>query len=111
MTLSQLASRSNLKRSRLCQIESSELDGQLNINTLNKIAESVGCKLVYAIIPDDDIETILSNRAQIMAEAAYEKVHQHTRNENETKEEKIKQIKESLLSRNPTHLWRETYLD
>jgi len=112
MTLEQFASRSGLKRSRLCQIEDAELSGQINMNTLNKIAESVGCRVVYAIVPDKDIEEILDDRAQLMAEAAYDKVHRHTEGSSKhNKEEKISKIKFSLLSRTPTHLWRDTFLD
>jgi predicted DNA-binding mobile mystery protein A len=77
MTSVQLASRLNTHPSRITRIEEDELKQALTLQTLHKVAEALGCDLIYALVPKTSIETTLRTRARAIAEFKIQRI-QHT---------------------------------
>jgi predicted DNA-binding mobile mystery protein A len=67
MTASQLASRMGLRQPSVMAMEQSELRGSIELATLRRAAEAMDCTLVYALIPNRPLESMLRERARAFA--------------------------------------------
>ena len=52
MTTAQLGKRLGVSQPRIVELEQSEVSGRVTLNTLQRAAEALGCRLVYALVPD-----------------------------------------------------------
>jgi predicted DNA-binding mobile mystery protein A len=76
MSKTQLAKRAGVTRARIQAIERQEIEGTLKMNTLRKMAESLGCDLYYGFIPkkslektwEDHIDSVASRRLATLLE-------------------------------------------
>ncbi len=73
MTSTQLERRMGLSQPRIIQME--KIEKNLKIATLKKAATALGCRLVYALVPNEPIEEKLRDRAREKAAALTRKVH------------------------------------
>jgi len=73
MTSTQLERRMGLSQPRIIQMEKNVKN--LKIATLEKAATALGCRLVYALVPNEPIEEKLRDRAREKAAALTRKVH------------------------------------
>ena len=66
MSISQLAKRSNLDQSTVTRLEINEAQSTITLKSLMKLAESLECELVYAIVPKNksSLSKIISERAK-----------------------------------------------
>lgn len=48
-------------------MESSEVDGRIQLETLQRAAEAMGCELVYAIVPKTSLEEFVLKQARRVA--------------------------------------------
>lgn len=62
MTLEQLAKRVGTNASRIKRIEQDEVSGSVTLKTLQSVAAAMDSQLVYAIVPNKKIETIIQER-------------------------------------------------
>jgi predicted DNA-binding mobile mystery protein A len=67
MSSAQLAKRMGVKQPTLTAIEQSELKGTVQLATLRRVAEAMNCTLVYALIPNEPLETIVQKQARKVA--------------------------------------------
>jgi len=68
MTNVQLAARLGRKAPQTVEdIQKSEAAGTARLDSLRELAEAMGCRLVYAIVPDKPIMDVLRNRATEVA--------------------------------------------
>lgn len=72
MTTTQLAKRLGVTQARVTDIEKDELKRNLKLSTLDRIAEAMGCKLVYALVPMDSLENYSYQQAKIKAKRLLE---------------------------------------
>jgi predicted DNA-binding mobile mystery protein A len=78
MTMQQLADRLHVSRSRVAQLEDSEQRQAITLRTLEKVAEAMDCKLVYALIPKKTLEgKTLEDLLKIKANEIAEKIIAH----------------------------------
>lgn len=63
LTLSDLAKLTSLSTATVAQAERREVEGQVTLSTLNKMAEAMECELVYAFIPKKDLPTLIHDKA------------------------------------------------
>lgn len=49
------------------QLERSEADGVIQIDTLRRAADALGCDLVYALVPRGSLEDLVRDRARLLA--------------------------------------------
>jgi predicted DNA-binding mobile mystery protein A len=72
MSAKDLASRMKIDASTLSRLETSEVAGRINLESLNRAAEALNCDLVYAFVPRAPLEQIVSRQAQAVARASLE---------------------------------------
>lgn len=64
MSTTQLGRRLGFTRGAISKNEKAELTGNITIKTMENMAESMGCKFVYALVPENNIEDIVLQRAR-----------------------------------------------
>ncbi|KRP85840.1 hypothetical protein AOQ72_04145 [Bradyrhizobium yuanmingense] len=52
MTTAQYAKRLGVSQPRIVELERSEQGGSVTLNTLQRAAEALGCRLVYVLVPE-----------------------------------------------------------
>jgi predicted DNA-binding mobile mystery protein A len=67
MTTAQLAKRLGVKQPSVVAIEQSEARGTIELATLRRVAEALDCTLVYALVPNESLETMVRERASLLA--------------------------------------------
>jgi len=113
MSGAQLATRLGLSRGRISQAEKSEVDGATTLRTMQDMAEAMGCKFVYAILPETgSIANILKDQARKKATALVETTGTHMALEKqalspEKTQEEIKRLMAEFLQNPKSDLWNE----
>lgn len=69
MTTTQLAERMGIQQSGVTLMEQREVDKKVSLETMQKAARALNCELVYAIVPKESLEKIVTEQA---SKAAYE---------------------------------------
>jgi predicted DNA-binding mobile mystery protein A len=64
MSTAQLAHRLKIKQPSVVALEQSEDRGSIELATLRRVAEALDCTLVYALLPNQPLETTLLDRAR-----------------------------------------------
>ena len=70
MTAGQLGARLRVKPQTVADLEKSEAQGTIQLNTLRKAAEALNCTLVYALVPNTSLEDMVRARAEAIARQA-----------------------------------------
>lgn len=111
MSTRQLAKRLHVSQSRISQIERNEASQVLSIKALHDVAEALGCKLCYSLVPKKDLESMLHDQAEKMAKAYLKTVGYTMALESQgTSAESQKLIVEETIARlleKPHLLWDE----
>jgi len=112
MTTVQFAQRLGVSQPRIVELEQSEVSGGVTLNTLQRAAEALGCRFVYALVPEQPLEDTVRARAQLIAERQSGAVEHTMRLEDQavtskkiSKELHQRRIEE--LMRRPARLWDE----
>jgi len=69
MSGAQLARRMGVSRMQVSQTEKKETSGAVTLKTIDNMARAMGCRLVYAIVPDRPLEELVSAQARKKATA------------------------------------------
>jgi predicted DNA-binding mobile mystery protein A len=88
MSGAQLGKRMELTRARIAQAEHSELTGAATLKSMRAAAEAMGCRFVYAIVPDKRIEDLIMAQARIKAAALVSTANTHMALESQNLPEK-----------------------
>lgn len=108
----QLGGRMRVSKQRISAIEKQEVDSTVTLNTMRKIAESLECIFVYALVPGSSLDEILLDRAKQVASSRVAWAS-HTmelenqalsRNENG---EILSNLVKSIMNELPSNLWDE----
>ena len=67
MSALQLGIRLGVKPQSVADLEKSEAFGTIQLKTLRKLAEALGCTLVYALVPKSSLENAVQTRAREIA--------------------------------------------
>ncbi|MNC85395.1 anaerobic benzoate catabolism transcriptional regulator [compost metagenome] len=110
MTRVQLARRINVKPQTLADLEAYEATGKITLESLNKLAKALDCRVVYAVIPSKPLAEVRRDRARALARRQLERVSHSMKLEAQgvgVREEKrqFQRIVEELLNGNPKKLW------
>jgi predicted DNA-binding mobile mystery protein A len=112
MTTGQLAKRLGVQQPRVIELERGEASGNITVQSLERAAEALGCRLVYALIPERPLADTIRERASLMADRQLASVDQTMRLEAQGVTDKARQkeahqrLVADLLSR-PARLWDE----
>src|ERR1700734_2112408 len=64
MSTSQLAKRLGIKQPSVIALEQSEAKGSIELATLRRVAEALDCTLIYALVPNKPLESMVRDRAR-----------------------------------------------
>ena len=70
----QLAEKIGVSQPTLAKIEKSETERTVSVKTLDRIAEALECRVVYAFMPKDSFEKIVYRRAHLTAEKLVKRI-------------------------------------
>lgn len=74
MTTAQLAKRMGIQQSGVTLLEQRESLKTVSLETLERAAQSLNCRLIYALVPDESLEKIVDDQAHLAAQ----EILQHT---------------------------------
>lgn len=64
MSTRELADRLNMSHQGVAQIERAERDGVIQMDTLRRVADALGCRLEYVLVPVSPLEEMVRARAR-----------------------------------------------
>lgn len=108
MSAAALAGRLDITASAVTRLEQSEAADRIRLDTLRRIADALGCDLVYLLVPRQPLSTVVRDRARHLASRQISAVEQTMQLENQetgAAKEMEDQLTERLLERGG--LWSE----
>lgn len=110
MSAAALARRLNKTRALVSNTEKAEIDGNVTLKTMTSMAEAMNCRFLYAVVPKENVEDILTKRAQKKASQIVLKSSSHMALENQTLNQKqidfeIERITSDMLKNQPFDFW------
>lgn len=112
MSITDLAERVGVSRPSISKLESREKDGSVTIKQIDKIAEAMGGKLVYAIVPTEGkMEDIVMNQARKKAKRIIRRTRAHMALEAQSEglqsqEEAIEELAEEMAREMARDFWK-----
>lgn len=111
MTSAQLAHRCGVSKQRILRIEHDEILMKITLATLEKVASQLGCKLIYAIVPEKNLLNIIEEQAERKAigrlkEISHSMILEDQKVTDEKQQEQIEIIKEELIKNNIKTIWQ-----
>ncbi len=108
----QLADRLNVTRQRTALIEKDELGGSATIKTMRRVAESLDCVFVYALVPRTSLKQTLHEQAKRVARKRLARVSHTMMLENQElsdidQEQALNDMVKELIETQPSTLWDE----
>ncbi|MGD0864658.1 MAG: mobile mystery protein A [Rhizomicrobium sp.] len=110
MTTLQLARRIGVSQSRIPELEQAEAGGHITLKSLERAAEAMGCRVIYALVPERPLADILRAQAERIADRQLAAVAHSMQLEDQAVEDKAvrkeqrNQLIEQLMLR-PARLW------
>jgi predicted DNA-binding mobile mystery protein A len=110
MSSTQLAQRMGVHQSTVIRMEESEKDETISIDTLNRAARALGCRLVYALVPETSLAQTIRDQAQHKAITETGSVFhsmglEQQSTEKESKEELIEELTQKFIQKGGRQLW------
>ena len=89
MSTAQLAERLKIKQPSLFQLEQSEIKGSIELATLRRVAEALDCTLLYALVPNKPLDTMVRDRARAFMRKRQQQVEHSMLLENQKVPKKV----------------------
>ena len=113
MTTGQLAKRLGVHQPRVIELERGEATGNITVRSLERAAEALGCRLVYAFVPKEPLADTIRKRGIASSPTSQLASVEHTMrleaqgvNDKALRQESHLRLVEKLLRR-PARLWDE----
>lgn len=112
MTTAQLGKRIGVTQSRAFDIEKAEIDGKLTLDSLERAAHALDCRLVYALVPRKPLETLAEDRARGLAKRRIKATSHSMALEaqsvsSEDEQAQIERLARKLLEQPGSKLWED----
>ncbi|MGX5858296.1 mobile mystery protein A [Dyadobacter jiangsuensis] len=110
MSARQLGKRAKIDQSRVSRLENAELDGDLKLSSLKKIAEAMDMHFVYAFVPQSSLESAVNKQAVKIASNRMARVNHTMRLElqelsDEEKAKALSDLVQKILIEDPKDFW------
>ncbi|WEK33926.1 MAG: mobile mystery protein A [Candidatus Pseudobacter hemicellulosilyticus] len=110
MSTRQLAQRVGIDQSRITRLENAEIDGDLKLSSLKKIAEGLNMRFVYAIVVEGSLEEMMLEQAKKIALKRMAQVNQTMKLEkqelsDEQKAKALEDLIQKILVEEPKDFW------
>lgn len=112
MSASEVAARAGVSRNAIYQAERNERDGAITINQMRKLADAMGGRFVYAIVPDGGrVETVIAAQARRKAAARVQRAGTHMALEKQSltsaqTAQRIDDLADELARELPPDFWK-----
>ncbi len=112
MSGSQLAARLGVSKARVSKAEKDEPAGSVTLKTMHTMAKAMGCRFVYAVIPEKEVEEVIKQRAikkareQVKTASTHMALEAQSLNEEQLNFE-IERIAAEIVEKMPSDLWRD----
>lgn len=112
MTTAQLAKRLGVVQSRVIAIEQSEAKGTITLNSLEKAAQALDCRLVYTLVPRKPLDELVLERAEHLAKRKIKSTRHSMALEDQSVEkadedEQLKALTKKLIDQPGSALWED----
>ena len=112
MSGAQLARRMSVTRALISNTEKAELSGGVTLKSMQQMAEAMNCRFIYAIVPEDDIEDVINERARHKATAQVKATTTHMALEDqalngEQMEFEINRLAKDMIEKMDSKLWND----
>ncbi len=112
MSAKQLGRRAGMSQAGIAQIEKSEAEGKATLATMNKMAAALGCKFVYAVVPNSTLHDFIERQAREVAarrvrSASHSMSLESQAATEEQTELQIKLLMDEILATLPRHIWNQ----
>lgn len=112
MTTAQLARRLGVSQPRVTAMEKGEIRGSLTMESLEKAAQALDCRLVYAFIPREPLSDTIQRRAESkarskLASTGHSMALEAQSVDRETEAEQLERLTRQLLDKAGSELWDE----
>ena len=112
MTTAQLANRVGISQPRVVEIEKAEKANAITLDTLERTARAMDCKLVYALVPRRSLDQLVEDRVRVLVKTQLDTISHSmaleaqslpTEDEREQFEQKVRRTVEKAGS----DIWKE----
>jgi predicted DNA-binding mobile mystery protein A len=105
-----LGKRVGIDQSRISRLENAEIEGDLKLSSLKKIAEGLNMQFVYCFVPEESLEQMVNKQAKKIAQKRLNKVNQTMRLEDQelsddAKAKVLKDLTQKILVEEPKDFW------
>ena len=112
MTGAQLARRMGVTRGAVSSFEKAELNGGITLKSMQKLAQAMNARFVYAVIPEDDVNTVIERRAQkrahaLVKEADIQMALEEQSLSSDRLEAEVMRVAKELLEKRQSELWND----
>ena len=112
MTQAQLGERVQVSRQSVQDMEKAEAERRITLDSLDRLARAMGCRVVYALVPENgSLDDLRTRRADALAEALLKPTDHSMKLEAQgvsviERERQRKLLAQALLRDSPRKLWR-----
>ena len=112
MTQAQLGDRVQVSRQSVQDLEKAEAERRITLDSLDRLARAMGCRVVYALVPENgSLDDLRTRRADALAEALLKSTDHSMKLEAQgvstiERERQRKVLAQALLRDSPRKLWR-----
>lgn len=112
MTTAQLGKRIGVSQSRAFDIEKAELSGRITLDSLERAAHALDCRLVYALVPRQSLESKVEERAihlarQRLQATSHSMALEAQRADPNNEEFQVRELARRLLEKRGSALWED----
>ena len=112
MTAAQFGRRMGVSQPRALEIEKNEIKGTLTLNSLERAAQALNCRLVYTLLPNEPLDVMVENRAKALAETRLKHISHSMSLEDqavskEAHQQALAKIVRQLSDKSASELWDE----
>lgn len=112
MTTAQLAKRMGVSQPRVVTLEQAEAKGAITLDSLERAARALDCRLVYALVPRQSLDALIEERALRIAQKRLQTTS-HTMTleaqgvEKGDESEQLKRLVRQIVEKAGSELWDE----
>lgn len=109
MSAKQLGVRLGITQPSVAALEKSEVKGTIELQTLRRVAEAMDCTVIYALVPNKRLETMVRDRARLTWSRMRTPIEHSMSLENQAVHAPLDDdlLDEYVRSVNPRRLWDE----
>ncbi len=110
MTGRQLGNRLGVSQPRVAKLEQAECNGAITLESLQRAAAALDCKLVYALVPREPLEAMVIRQAQqraqrLVAATAHSMALENQAADADATEAEIERLTKQMIAESGRRLW------